>query len=381
MSELPLAPDLQPVANRFFPEVRSIEAVPAATGLARVEVSTGNWMVRRWPDGTAMERVAFVHEALRLGREQDLDAVPAVAVAAEGSLPDRPTIVAHETHLYEALSWLPGEPAVRRPVVAWEGGSVDLPGALPGELDLQLAALIARFHSATSGAVESAGAPRSPLRGFSAAANRTWRQQLHQLDPLSPRVPSVRAWRAAARRGVSLAMTRIEEAAEAGQEVTVVVHGNLWPSHVLASHSVPEQRITGIIDWTDAIATSPLIDIAQMITHFSGWTPDHAEAVLSAYHDVRPLKPVERRLLPAVAALDLVVQVGRLLAVGYGDVARLDQGERSLVRNGAAAMTASLETLANVLEYGETRPPRQFKKWVYRKPVVEQGKRRGGKKR
>lgn len=381
MSGLPLSSDLQVVASRFFPEVQAIEAVPGASGLARVEVPTGTWLVRRRPDGTAMERIAFVHEALRLGHEQGLDALPAVAGASEGSLPERPTIVAHETHLYEALSWMPGDPAVRRPVVTWEGGSVDLPGELPGELDLDLAASIARFHAATTGALEAAGAPRSPLSGFSAAANRAWRQQLNQLDPLSPRVPSVRAWRAAARRAVNLAMTRIEEAAEAGQEVTVVVHGNVWPSHVLASRSGPDQRITGIIDWTDAIATSPLIDIAQMITHFSGWTPDHAEAVLSAYHDERPLKPVERRLLPAVAALDLVVQVGRLLAVGYGDTARLDQGERSLVRNGAAAMTASLETLANVLEYGETRPPRQFKKWVYRKPVAEQGKRRGSKKR
>lgn len=376
------ASDLQTVTERFFPGAEKGESVPGSLSLVRVAASTGTWVVQQWPAGTPIERVAFVHEALRLGRSAGIDTVPAIGEAANGSVEEYPSIVTLGLNVYDARAWMPGEVAVRRPFVVWDGGGLDLPGALPGDLVLQAAAIIADFHASTTAARELAGAPRSPLRGFGAAANRAWRQQLQQLDPLSPRVPSVRAWRAAARRVVNDALSKIEEAGEAGQVSEVVAHAYLWPSHILASLAGDGQRVSGIIGWSNVIATSPLIDIAQLITHFGGWNPDNAEAVLSAYHDVRPVLPAERRLLPAVAALDLVVQTGRLLLVGYGEQARLDQGERSLVRNGAAALTSSLETLANVLEFGETRPPRQFKKWVYKKPVVNAStKRRGGKKR
>lgn len=374
--------DLRHAAERFFPGFSAIEAVAGTSEAVRVEAAGEVWIVRRWPEGTAIERIAFVHEALRAAREGEISVVPLPAVAANGGLRDRPTVVALESHWYDAGSWMPGEVTVRRPTVALERGSVDLPGSLPGDLVAQTTAAIARFHAATTGTMEIAGAPRSPLRGFGAAANRAWRRRLQQLDPLSPRVPAVRAWRAAARRAVGEALSRIEAAGTAGEAVDVVAHGNLWPSHVLALPGGEDEVLSGILDWSDAIATSPLVDVAQLITHFGGWTPDRAEAVLGTYHDVRPLRPAERRLLPAVAALDLVVQVGRLLGLGYGDEVRLDQGERSLVRNGAAAMTTSLETLANVLEYGEARPPRQFRKWVYRKPpATRQPKRRGGKGR
>ena len=361
------------VTARFFQDLQQVTAVAGSAHLARVEGADGAWILRRWPEGAAIPRVAFVHEALRLAREGNVDVVPEMASAVGGGLAGHPTIAVHDSRLYDAQRWMPGQVALRRPTLEVEGDStVDLPGPLPDQLVLETAGLIARFHAETSGALLVAGAPRSALGGFGAAANRVWRQRLRDLDPLAPEVPAVRRWRAAARRVVTDALARIEEAGAAGQATEVVVHANLWPSHVLASPLNQRQAVMSIVDWTDAIGSSPLVDIAHLIVHFGGWTPENAEAVISAYHDVRPLRPAERRLLPAVAALDLAAQTGRLLSIGYGGGFQLDQGERSLARNSASDMTTSLETLANVLEYGETRPPRQFRKWVYREPPTRQ---------
>lgn len=369
------------IAQRFFARVERIEVVAGSADLARVEEPGGVWCLRRWPEGMTVERIAFVHEALRLAREADLAVVPEVAIASERTVA-HPKIIAAESGLYDVQSWMPGQVAVRRAWVALDGGtSVDLPGDLPDRLVLETTGLMAQFHAGTIEAASMSNAPVSPLRGFGAAANRVWRQRLRELDPLAPKVPAVREWRAAARRVVAPALERIEEAGAAGQSAEVVIHAGLWPSHVLASRSGRGNVVTGIVDWTDAIVSSPLVDIAQLIVHFGGWTPESAEAVINAYHETRPLPPAERRLLPAVAALEVTAQTGRLLRAGYAAEVQLDGGERSLARNGARAMITSLETLANVIEYGETRPPRQFKKWVHRRPAAnEAGRRKGGRR-
>ncbi|HEV2106992.1 MAG TPA: phosphotransferase, partial [Thermomicrobiales bacterium] len=306
-----------------------------------------------------------------------------VAVAVEGALAGHRTIVAYESGLFDAQSWMPGREATRiPPVTSAGGGQVSLPVAFPTQLVLESAGLIARFHAATTGVASGQDRPTTTLRGFGSVSNRAWRSLQHRLDPLAPRLLPVRRWRAAGRRVVRDALAKIEEAGAEGEVADVVIHGDLWPAHVLSTRRGEALNVTGIVDWTDATAGSPLVDIAQLITHFGGWTPENAESVLAAYHDIRPLGPTERRLLPSVAALDLVAETGWLLQIGYFDEDELGQGQRSFVRTGADTLIQSLETLANVLEFGETSPPRQVRRWVHREPSGgKTARRRGGKGR
>ncbi len=361
------------VARRFFPEAVEVESLTTDGRLGRVEVGGATWCIRRWPEGMAIERIAFVHEALRVAREADVVVVPEVAVAVEGALVEHPTIIAYESGLFDAQSWMPGREATRIPSVTMgRGEHVNLPVVVPTPVVLESAGLIARVHAATTGVAAGSDRPTMTLRGFGSVSNRAWRSLQHRLDPLAPRLLPVRRWRAAGRKVVRDALAKIEAVGADGEIADVVIHGDLWPAHILTTRRDQALNVTGIIDWTDATAGSPLVDIAHLITHFGGWTPENAESVLAAYHDIRPLRPTERRLLPSVAALDLVAEAGWLLQIGYFDEDELGQGQRSFVRTGADTLIESLETLANVLEFGETSPPRQVRRWVHREP-------RGGK--
>ena len=111
----------------------------------------------------------------------------------------------------------------------------------------------------------------------------------------------------------------VRQAGEAGNRVAVV-HGDLWPANLLVEGcgecpptrpASPDGRVCKV--------DTPLIDLAHLVTHMSGWSGARAEDVLAAYTDAAPLSPVERRLLPVVAAVDLLPTVGDLLILAFVD--------------------------------------------------------------
>lgn len=373
---------LQVVAKRFFPQGEPVEPLTADSDLGRVDVGEEAWCIRRWPDGTAIERMALVHQALHAARAADIVVVPEVMEAVDGTLADHPSIVAYESGLFDAESWMPGREVARASTVSTgRSDRVNLPADVPDSLVLESVRWIARFHAATVDLASSSEQRSLTPREFGRISNRSWHSLQPRLDPLAPRLLPVRRWRAAARRIVRQALSVVDEVEGDAQASGVVIHGNLWPAHVLAARHHESLKVTGFVDWRDATAGSPLVDIAHLITHFGGWTPDRAESVLAAYHDVHPLRPAERRLLPAVAALDLVAQIGGLLHAGYLDAGSLESGQRSAIRAGADVLIQSLETLANVVEFGETSPPKQFRKWIHRTPSESKPRRRPGGKR
>ena len=94
---------------------------------------------------------------------------------------------------------------------------------------------------------------------------------------------------------------------------TRVLHLGFWPAHVL----LEGDSLTGLLGWERVAAGSPLLDIAQATLRLQGWSDEAVEVALGAYAETRPLSPEERRLLPAVAALDAVATTGRLLEQTY----------------------------------------------------------------
>jgi hypothetical protein len=71
--------------------------------------------------------------------------------------------------------------------------------------------------------------------------------------------------------------------------------------------------------------------------------------VLAAYAETAKLSPVERRMLPVVAALDLVPRVGHLLHLAYVDDRMIGHESQAVLRSGMKQLLVSLENLTGVL--------------------------------
>jgi aminoglycoside phosphotransferase (APT) family kinase protein len=130
----------------------------------------------------------------------------------------------------------------------------------------------------------------------------------------------------------------VAAATEDGRLASGVLHFGLWPAHVL----IADDHLSGLLGWERVAAGSPVLDLAQATLRLQGWRDEAVEMAVANYGDVRPLSPDERRLLPAVAALDAVATTGRLLEQTYGtaETARPPTVLRSAVDLMLQSMTA-----------------------------------------
>ena len=179
-----------------------------------------------------------------------------------------------------------------------------------------------------------------------------------------------------AERAIYVALEALDAAPELSKAIDVAGHHDLWPSHVLWIRGGRDggggpARLGGIIDFAEASAGSPLVDLAHLVTHFGGWTAERAETAMGIYGDVRRLSPDERRLLPAVATLDLIAQAGKLLTIAFALPEREEQAASSQLKMGATALVESLEVVTPVLLRGDA-PIRAIKKrWIPRRQVPQ----------
>jgi Ser/Thr protein kinase RdoA (MazF antagonist) len=356
------------VATSVIPTATSILAVGEHANLARVETPGGVWVVRRWPEGTTRARVEFVHAVLKESRAGGIEFVP--DVAAEPG--DGATVLVADGRLYDAESWLPGRTLVRGPdLVDGQGRAIDRPAAVSAGTMAAAVRAVARLHGATEEVATREGVPRAPLDAVLRAVRGGWEEQREWLRPLAPRTPHIQRWIRSGEVVLGGATEALAGVDFLRGRPAVVGHLNVWPGHVLVSRVEGEERISGLVDFADAAASSPLIDLAQLIVHFNGWNTVAAEEAIGAYTEVRALAPEERRLLPAIAGLDLIAATGRLLTLGYATRAIVESGGGDTIRKGAAAMLLSLEALAPAVQRGDRPQPSRAKKWEY-------GPRRGG---
>ncbi len=366
-----VAADLRDAALAFFPEATSLQPVPSSDDLARVEDGSGTWCVRRWPAGIPAARVRFVHAVLLEARRAGLRVVPGVAETSTG---ERRDVIAAGGRLYDAQGWLPGRPLGRRVVeTALSGTRVNLPGTLPPVPLQDLIETVARFHVASEPLALRVDAPRAPLSAVAAAVWRSWSGHRERLRAAASRNPPVQRWIRVGERALPAAGAALEAAPDQWTGMPVVGHHDLWPAHVLFSRRDDDERLTGLVDVSDLAAGSPLLDLAHLVAHFGGWSPDAAEAALGTYGAIRALTPEERRLLPAVVALDLVAEAGWLLVVANERRGREDPPVSSALRTGAEALLASLEAVTPVVLRGEDKSMPGVRKWVHR-PRPEAGR-------
>ena len=187
--------------------------------------------------------------------------------------------------------------------------------------------------------------PAAPLSMLPGAVRQAHERHLAALRARARREPAIQRWLATGERLMAAAEPIVLGTPEDLGLPASVLHLGLWPAHVL----LDGDSLTGLLGWERVAAGSPLLDIAQATLRLQGWSDEAVEVALGAYAEARSLSPEERRLLPAVAALDAVATTGRLLEQTYavdetarpprriarGDRydAALDDGARSKLRS------------------------------------------------
>jgi hypothetical protein len=298
---------MQQAVQAFLPDASEIAAIPGHPDIARVTTPGGDWRVRRWPQATPDSDVTFSHEVLEIARRTDPGLVPELRLTTHDAPADAVRI---DGHLYDAQQWLPGAP-VDGAEIAWPArdARIDVPVAIPHGAFTQVITTLGKLHAASEGLATTKGAPSAALGLLPGAVEAAQRRQVGSLRSRARFEPAIQRWLATGERLLSMATPMIEQATEQGNLSTTVLHLGMWPAHVL----VQDGRVSGLLGWERVAVGSPLLDLAQATLRLRGWTEDAVETTVGYYGDIRDLTPEERRLFPAVAALDVVATTGRLL--------------------------------------------------------------------
>jgi Ser/Thr protein kinase RdoA (MazF antagonist) len=335
-------------ARRFFGEVDEYVQVGSAPHLLRVRVGEAWYVVREWPTGTQPEKVDLTSKAL-------------VAASAINGVFPVPSPVAVDTsswsvqvgdRLVSAASWLPGRPLARYGDFRTPDGDVidvPLPASAPaGDVLLAAVTAMGQFHTAGVELVSNPRAGSQSLTRLIKDTQSTWSQQRRVVGDRAANAPEIRRWLRCGNRVMPVASEHMETfATTAG--TTSVIHGDIWPVNLLAEGTAADRKLTGIVGWSSVREGSPLIDLAQLAVHTASWSGALAESVLAAYAETAKLSPVERRMLPVVAALDLVPRVGHLLHLAYVDDRMIGHESQAVLRSGMKQLLVSLENLTGVL--------------------------------
>lgn len=334
---------LAQAADRFLPGATTAP-VTGSRHLLRVEFEAGMAVVRQWPAETTREHVEFVHAVHAAAETADL-----AFIAAMLALPgEQATVLALNGRLYDARVWLPGEPLGQTEMTERAGDAVALPAVVPQAALVATIEAVARFHETAAALTRQD--QRLTIRQLRQATRQLWQVHRERLRPVAPSFPAVQHWIRVGERALPLALALIDQESAVTEATSVVGHHRLWPAHVLRRHHDGDATISGLIGLSDPAWGSPLLDLAQIATRFARWSPDLIETVIGAYSTVRPLAPAERRLLPAVATLDLIVQAGRLLDLAYGPpVKAAPPVASSPLVVAAEAMVSTLEAVTQSL--------------------------------
>jgi aminoglycoside phosphotransferase (APT) family kinase protein len=341
-----VAGDLQEAARAFFPELIDVQAVPGHPNLAHISTPAASWRVHRWPGGTPSRDVTFSHAVIHTARQAGLAVAPEVAgVASAGA----ESVQQFGVHLYDAWQWRPGSP-VPRADAAWPDAEVriDLPAVLSPSAFAQVMSQLAHLHAATQPMSTVGDAPVAPLEMLPGAVEQAQARHRQNLRARARHEPALQRWLSTGERLIAVAEPLVTAAHDEQALPQTVLHLGLWPGHVLFE----QEQLTGLLGWERVAIGSPLLDIAQAIVRLQGWSDEAVEMAIASYSDVRTLSPSERRLLPAVAALDAVAATGRLLEQTYSRAAA--GRPPTAVRAAIDLMLTSLTSLEHNLSALET---------------------------
>ncbi|MBA2467910.1 MAG: phosphotransferase [Chloroflexia bacterium] len=341
--------NLMAAAARFFERIEHTEPVGSAPHLLRVTAGGADFVLREWAAGIPVERVELAARALRLAGPASGDKLP-VPRTVRGEA--ETWALRTGDRIVSAASWLPGRPLARYGDFRTPDGDVvdvPLPASAPAEaIVLEAVRTIGRFHVATAALAHESGTGSSPLARLWHESRATWTEQRREVGDRAANSPEIRRWLRCGNRILPVASEYLEQSSATGVD-TAIIHGDVWPANLLIDGNGATRTLTGVVGWSNVAVGSPLIDLAHLAIHTSGWSGALAETILGAYTEVAPLSPMERRLLPVVAALDLVPRVGWLLQLAFVDDRMIGHESQPVLRSGLKSLLMSLENLTQIL--------------------------------
>jgi Ser/Thr protein kinase RdoA (MazF antagonist) len=220
-----------------------------------------------------------------------------------------------------------------------DGHSLHRPLPSPAGGLAELTKTVARLHLASE-SVDQATLAVLTVADYQREQRRRWTELRDQIIKSGVQTVHIARWLSASERVIFASRDVLATVDFLKDQPLVAAHGDLWPTHVLDGPDGIK-----LVDWGAARLSSPLIDLAQLIARFEGWTASALEEVVESYMAVRPLTADDRRMLPVFGALDLAVETGYLLAEAY--IADIDQTSlyAEAARSGSGQMLSSLESI------------------------------------
>lgn len=336
--------------DALAPGNRNARTFPPDHPLVHMTGPAGDLILRQWPTETPANRITFLADVLDAAHTTVGDKIPTID-PVPGS-PDARSILV-KGHQYSRSPYLPGHPlgrygGYRTP----DGQSINVPlheSAGAHALVAEAARIIAGVHEATQEIAARPDAPVSTLATMLTSVRELWFEQRRILGDKAASQRDIRRWLICGNRIIPTASDLLRNAETLMVERSVIVHGNLWPVDVLIEGREDDRHITGIIGWSGASAGSPVLDLAALTVHMQGWSAALTETIVESYSSARTLRPDQRRLVPAVAALDLVARVAWLLKLAYLDDRMIGHPAMPVLRSGMKTLLNSLETLTGIL--------------------------------
>ena len=314
----------------------------------------GTAQIRIWEPPATVDRVSAIRTLL--GRVPEGDGVPR-------PVGDDDAVVMIGGCVYDACTVTEGLPLNRHGVFTVKGhGEVAIPlheTADHGDMLIDAAKVLAHVHEATRNQPELTSTGQTSALELHAAVQASWRDARKHLGSHAESLTEVRRWLRCGNRIIPIAADRLESAGEVASESPVLIHDNIWPAFLMVDAPSSPKVLHGMTGWASATAGSPVLDLAALSVRVTGWSGATVESILGAYSDHTELAPAARRLVPVVAAVDLLNQLARLLEIAYLDDAISNDQAQPFIRGGIKVLLRSLEQLTNVLAPPEpaTRRP------------------------
>lgn len=310
--------------------------------------------IRIWEPPATVERVTAIRTLLARGPDD---------IGIPRPVGDPDTAVLIGGRVYDACAVTSGLPLNRHGVFHLpKFGNVEIPlheTADHGDILIETARVLGAIHEVTRNQPELADTGATSAIELHTATQARWLEARKRLGRHAESLQEVRRWLRCGNRVVPIAADRLKAAGEIASASPVLIHNNIWPAHLIVDAPSQPRALRGVTGWTSAMAGSPVLDLAQLSVRVTGWSEATVESILGTYSEHAELPPAARRLVPVVAAVDLLDQLAWLLEIAYLDDEIANDPAQPFIRGGIKVLLRSLEQLTNVLappEPGTRRP-------------------------
>lgn len=288
--------------------------------LWRVEAAGAAFCLRRWPvDGPDADRLHWIHQLMRRGRDAGLAFVPAPLQTAEG-----PSLVDSGGRLWDLTPWLAGVADFQQ---------------MPSVARLAAACVaLAQLHLAWATPAEPRPCPAvlrrlGRLREWQDLCNTGWRPRWAAADPVAPWAE--RAWNVLAKQP-DLGTQCLARWRDRPLPVQPCLC-DIWHDHVLFDGA----RVSGIVDYGSVKLDHVAVDLARLLGSLVGDQADLRREGLKAYQTLRPLTAAEVELVDDLDRTGLFLGAANWLRWLYHDGRQYP--DRGAVAQRLAALVKRLE--------------------------------------